>query len=76
MRNLRYQIEQSGSSTFLFTSTKPDEGKTFTLLNLAQSFKIKNKKVLLIDTNFKKNTLTQLSGESSEPNLDLQKLIV
>ncbi len=76
MRNFRYLIENSGSSTFLFTSTKPDEGKTFTMLNLAQSLKLKNKKVLLIDTNFKKNTLSQLSAERNEPNLELQKLIV
>ncbi len=76
MRNMRYLIENSGASTFLFTSTKADEGKTFTLINLAQSFKIKNKKVLLIDTNFKKNTLTQIAGEPAQAKLDLQKLIV
>ncbi len=76
MRNLRFQIENSGASTFLFTSNKPAEGKTFMLLNIAHSLKIKNKKVCLIDTNFKKNTLTQLSSESAEPNLELQKLIV
>lgn len=76
MRGIRYLIESSGSSIFLFTSTKADEGKTFTILNIAQSLKIKNKKVLLIDTNFKKNTLTQLSSDRDEPNLELQKLIV
>ncbi|MFT5166212.1 MAG: succinoglycan biosynthesis transport protein ExoP [Saprospiraceae bacterium] len=76
IRNMRYLIENSGSAVFLFTSTKPGEGKTFTLLNLAHSFSLKNKKVLLIDTNFKQNTLSQLSEESNEPNLELQKLIV
>ena len=76
IRNMRYLIEGSGSSVFLFTSTKPEEGKTFAMLNIAHVLKLKNKKILLIDTNFKKNTLTQLSEESIDPNLDLQKLIV
>ncbi len=76
IRNMRFLIENSGASVFLFVSTKPEEGKTFTILNLAHSFKLKNKRVLLIDTNFKKNTLTQLSMDEDEPNLELQKLIV
>jgi polysaccharide biosynthesis transport protein len=76
VRNMRYLIENSGSSIFLFTSTKPGEGKTFTILNIAHSFSLKNKRVLLIDTNFKHNTLSQMSEESGETSLKLQKLIL
>ena len=76
LRNLRYAVEQSGASTFLFTSLKNEEGKTFLLLNLAQSLRIKNKKVLLIDTNFKHNTLSEIANPVGEPNIEVQKLIV
>lgn len=69
MRNLRYIVESSGANKFLFTSTKNQEGKTFCIVNLAHVLTLKNKKVLLIDTNFKSNTLTQMSNTSQEENL-------
>ncbi len=69
MRNLRYQVESSGANKFLFTSTKAQEGKTFILVNLAHVLTLKNKKVLLIDTNFKNNTLTQMSNKDRAENL-------
>ena len=69
MRNLRYQVESSGANKFLFTSTKPQEGKTFIIVNLAHVLTLKNKKVLLIDTNFKNNTLTEMSNKDRAENL-------
>lgn len=69
MRNLRYMIESSGSNKFLFTSTKAREGKTFLIVNLAHVLTLKGKKVLLIDTNFKNNTLTQMSNTDRDGTL-------
>jgi polysaccharide biosynthesis transport protein len=61
LRKIRHDIESSGEKSFLFTSLKDQEGKSFTLAALAYTFSMKNKKVLIIDTNFKNNTLTGLS---------------
>ncbi len=60
LRKLRYEIETSGKKIILFTSTQPQEGKTIIIEALAQSFSLSKKKVLLIDTNFPNNTLTQV----------------
>lgn len=65
IRNLRYAIESQSGNVVLFSSTKPEEGKTFLILALAHAFRVKKKKVLLIDMNFKNNTLTRMS-ESGE----------
>lgn len=59
LRNLRFEIESSGAKTVLVTSPKPGEGKTFLIIALASAFSLKNKKVLIIDTNFKKNDLSK-----------------
>lgn len=59
LRNLRYSIESSGGKTFLVTSLKEGEGKTFIILSLAYTLSLVKKRVLIIDTNFKHNSLTQ-----------------
>jgi Mrp family chromosome partitioning ATPase/uncharacterized protein involved in exopolysaccharide biosynthesis len=59
LRKLRYEIESSGKKIILFTSTKPREGKTTIIESLANSFSLTKKKVLLIDTNFSNNSLTE-----------------
>jgi polysaccharide biosynthesis transport protein len=59
MRKLRYEIEESGKKIILFTSTKPGEGKSMLIEALAHSFSLSKKRVLLIDTNFSNNTLTE-----------------
>ncbi len=59
MRKLRFEIESSGKKIILFTSTKPREGKSTIIEALANSFSLAKKKVLLIDTNFTNNTLTE-----------------
>jgi len=59
LRKLRYEIEASGKKIILFTSTKPQEGKTTIIESLANSFSLTKKRVLLIDTNFSNNTLTE-----------------
>lgn len=59
MRKLRYEIESSGKKVILFTSTKQREGKSTIIEALANSFSLSKKRVLLIDTNFPNNTLTE-----------------
>ena len=59
LRKLRYEIQNSGKKIFLFTSNRPKEGKTTIMEALANGFSLSKKKVLLIDSNFSNNTLTQ-----------------
>ncbi len=61
LRRIRHEIESCGSKSFLFVSLKEQEGKSFLAAALAYSLSMKNQKVLIIDTNFKNNTLSGLS---------------
>ncbi len=58
-RKLRFEIENTGKKIFLFTSNKIGEGKTTVMEALANSFSLSRKRVLLIDSNFSNNTLTE-----------------
>jgi len=58
-RKLRFEIENTGKKIFLFTSNKIGEGKTTVMEALANSFSLSRKKVLLVDSNFSNNTLTE-----------------
>jgi Mrp family chromosome partitioning ATPase/uncharacterized protein involved in exopolysaccharide biosynthesis len=60
LRKIRFEIENSGSQIILVTSPKKGEGKTFVILSLAYSLSLLNKRVLIIDTNFRNNSLTKL----------------
>lgn len=75
LRNLRYSIENSGGTRFLFTSPKNSEGKTFMIITLAHALTIKGKKVLIVDTNFKNNTLSRMSKKGMEADHLTTKLI-
>jgi succinoglycan biosynthesis transport protein ExoP len=59
LRKLRFEIESSQAKIFLVTSARPGEGKSTIIKALAHSLSLSKKKVLLIDTNFSHNTLTQ-----------------
>jgi succinoglycan biosynthesis transport protein ExoP len=67
LRKLRYEIERSGKSVILFTSTKAEEGKTTILESVAHTFSRGKKKVLIIDANFSNNSLTR--DFSAKPTL-------
>lgn len=60
LRKLRFEVESNNAKTFLFTSTKPNEGKSFSIVSLAYSLALSGKKILIVDTNFKNNSLTKL----------------
>jgi succinoglycan biosynthesis transport protein ExoP len=60
LRKLRHDIKESKGRVFLVTSPKANEGKTF--ISLCISFMLARLKhrVLIIDTNFHHNSLTQI----------------
>jgi polysaccharide biosynthesis transport protein len=60
LRKLRHEIETSNGKVILFTSPKKKDGKTFMIFSLAYVLSLINKRVLVIDTNFKNNSLSQL----------------
>lgn len=53
LRKLRGQILATNAGNLLIVSTKSKEGKTFSMLSLAHSLAFNNKRVLMLDTNFK-----------------------
>jgi polysaccharide biosynthesis transport protein len=67
LRKLRYELEGSGKKVILFTSTKPQEGKTTIMESIAHTFSMTRKKILLIDSNFSNNALTR--DFSAKPTL-------
>lgn len=58
IRKLRSIVEASGKRSFLFVSPKDGEGKSFLIILLAYALSLNNKRVLIIDTNFRNNTLS------------------
>jgi len=60
LRKIRFEIENSGAKVILVTSTKPGEGKSFIILSLAYSLSLLNKRTLIIDTNFRNNSLSKM----------------
>ncbi len=68
IRKLRFAIEASGAKTFLVTSNKAQEGKSFVLLTLAYALSLNNRRVLLIDANFKNNSLSAMSNVPNDEN--------
>ncbi|MBK6266533.1 AAA family ATPase [Marivirga sp. S37H4] len=59
LRKIRFEVENSNAKTFLITSPKEGEGKTFITFALAYVLSLVKKKILIIDTNFKNNSLTK-----------------
>lgn len=68
LRKIRYELETTNAGIILFSSLRPGEGKSFLIHSLAYSLNLNLKKVLLIDTNFKNNSLTR--WHSAKPALE------
>lgn len=56
--NMDFMYSQSNDKVVMFTSYNSGSGKTFVLLNLAMAFALKEKKVLVIDLDMRKGTLS------------------
>jgi polysaccharide biosynthesis transport protein len=67
LRKLRSGILLGKDHIFLIVSTKPKEGKTFAMHGLAYSLSANNKKVLMLDANFK-SPLPAEYTEQATPN--------
>lgn len=61
LRAIRLELSQelNGAKILAITSLSPKEGKTFMALNLAYTYAVTNKRVLLIDGNFSHAELTK-----------------
>lgn len=59
-RKIRYEIENLNGKVILFTSTEEKVGKSFIVMAVSQSLSMMKKRVLIIDTNLRHNTLTQM----------------
>lgn len=66
IRKFRFEIQSSNSQVILVTSTKANVGKSFLIVCLSYTLSLINKRVLIIDTNFKSSSLTKLLI----PNID------
>jgi len=67
--NLRFNMErEDGNKIYLVTSPRQNDGKSFLIANLAHSLVVRNRKVLVIDTNFKKSTLSHWSENAATKN--------
>lgn len=64
IRKIRTAIEGSGAKSILFASPKAQEGKSFLMVMLAYALSLNDKKILIIDTNFKHNTLSGYKTKS------------
>lgn len=60
LRKIRFTIQNSSNQVLLISSTNREDGKTFFIKSLAQSLSLLSARVLIIDTNFRNNSLTQL----------------
>lgn len=71
VRNIRYKIDaMPDAQTLLFTGLKKQEGRTFVIVTMGYALSLNHKKVLLIDSNFKNNTLSRLPTDEA-PRTDL-----
>ncbi len=59
IRAIRYQIEEANEDVYLVTSMKRGDGKSFAINYLVEALVANGKKVLVIDTNFRNNSLSK-----------------
>jgi len=60
LRKFRFEIQSTDKQMILITSTKPLAGKSFIIVNLAYALSLLNKRILIVDTNFKSSSLTKM----------------
>jgi polysaccharide biosynthesis transport protein len=66
LRKFRHEVESLNGKVFLFTSPKRRDGKTFVMFSVAYVLSLLEKRVLIIDTNFKNNSLSQILGRGGD----------
>ena len=75
LRKFRHEIESMNGKVILFTSPNKRDGKTFVMFALSYVLSLLDKRVLILDTNFKNNSLSQIlgRGQSDLKVLDTKK---
>ena len=75
LRKFRHEIESMNAKVILFTSPRKRDGKTFVMFSLSYVLSLLDKRVLILDTNFKNNSLSQIlgRGQSDLKVLDTRK---
>lgn len=75
LRKFRHEIDSMNGKVILFTSPKKRDGKTFVMFALSYVLSLLDKRVLILDTNFKNNSLSQIlgRGQSDLKVLDTKK---
>ena len=58
IRKLRFELAKHEGKIILFTSCKSGEGKTEMIISSASALSMRRKKILIIDTNFRANSIT------------------
>lgn len=73
LRSISFEIDNTAGvkKTIVITSLQEMEGKTFLAMNLAEAYKLINKKILLIDGNFDNPSITN----TVTPNLFIEDLL-
>ncbi len=64
-RKIRYKMLISEDKSFLFVSPRENDGKSLIVFVLAHALTLNGKKVLVVDLNFKKNTLSYFANKST-----------
>jgi succinoglycan biosynthesis transport protein ExoP len=70
LNKVRYELESSGCKLLLFTSTGNQVGKTTILSLITGIYAKSNKRVLIIDSNFSNNEITQAVETKAAENYD------
>lgn len=66
LRKIRHEVVSLNSPVILITSLRKNEGKTFTIIALSYILSLVNKRVLIVDTNFRNNILSQVLPKGSK----------
>ena len=64
--NLEFMLHNSGGKVILITSFNPGSGKSFIAMNMASSFALKGKRVLVIDGDLRHGTSSKYVGSPEE----------
>ncbi|TWR25213.1 polysaccharide biosynthesis tyrosine autokinase [Mucilaginibacter pallidiroseus] len=64
--SLKYVVDKSSSNVIMFTSSMSGEGKSFISLNLGNSIALTGKRVILLELDLRKPTLSQNIGISND----------
>ncbi|MGL1889140.1 MAG: hypothetical protein OCD76_21685 [Reichenbachiella sp.] len=69
-------LPDKNSKIVVFTSLRPNTGKSFLLTSIAHAFSLLEKKVLIMDTNYRNASLTNSLINQDNPNIESVESII